>query len=55
MKDNNESEWETYSFFERFVHDDEFRELIEVTYGVPVNSDSDSDSDSDSNKINKEK
>lgn len=40
---NNESKWETDSFFERFVYDDEFRELLEVSYEVPNNSDSDSD------------
>jgi len=43
MNDDNESELKTDSFFERFVHDDEFRELLEVSYEVPNNSDSDSD------------
>lgn len=49
MQDHKESEWKTDSFFERFVYDDEFRELLEVSYEVPNNSNS--NSNSDSNKI----
>ena len=51
MNDDNKSEWETYSFFERFVHDDEFRQLLDVMYEVPDNSDSDSDKKKGVNKM----
>jgi len=51
MNDDNESELKTDSFFERFVHDDEFRQLLDVRYKVPDNSDSDSDKKKGVNKM----